>query len=105
MTPYPKTPVRQELLEAGLVVDVDDYTNYDGFHCNIRTRHLSRDELYNLVRGLGFKSNFKISLIVDNQFLRNHTRYFLRSLGKVVAEGLYNLTRDLLPKIFQPRKH
>ena len=105
LTPYPKTPVRQELLEAGLVVDVDDYTKYDGFHCNIRTRHLSRDELYNLMRGLGFKSNFKISLIVDNQFLRNHTRYFLRSLGKVVAEGLYNLTRDLLPKILQPRKH
>jgi hypothetical protein len=24
LTPYPKTPVRQELLEAGLVVDVDD---------------------------------------------------------------------------------
>jgi len=105
LTPYPKTPVRQELLEAGLVVDVDDYTKYDGCHCNIRTRHLSRDELYNLVRGLGFKSNFKISLIVDNQFLRHHTRYFLRSLGKVVAEGLYNLTRDLLPNVFQPRKH
>jgi hypothetical protein len=57
------------------------------------------------VRGLGFKSNFKISLIVNNQFLRNHMRYFLRSLGKVVAEGLYNLTRDLLPKFLQPRKY
>ena len=105
LTPYPKTPVRQELLEAGLVVNVDDYTKYDGFHCNIRTRHLSRDELYHLMRGLGFKSNFKISLIVNNQFLRNHMRYFLRSLGKVVAEGLYNLTRDLLPKFLQPRKY
>jgi radical SAM superfamily enzyme YgiQ (UPF0313 family) len=105
LTPYPKTPVRQELLDAGLVVDVDDYRKYDGCHCNIRTRHLSRDELYHLVRGLGFKSNFNISLIVNNQFLRNHMRYFLRSLGKVVAEGVYNLTRDLLPKFLQPRKH
>jgi len=105
LTPYPKTPVRQELLEAGLVVNVDDYSKYDGFHCNIRTRHLSRDELYHLMRGLGFKSNFKISLIVNNRFLRNHMRYFLSSLRKVVAEGLYNLTRDILPKFLQPRKY
>src|SRR5208337_3731919 len=105
LTPYPKTPVRQELLEAGLVVNVDDYSKYDGFHCNIRTRHLSRDELYHLMRGLGFKSNFKISLIVNNRFLRNHMRYFLRSLRNVVAEGLYNLTCDLLPKFLQPKKY
>ena len=105
LTPYPKTPVRQELLEAGLVVNADDYKDYDGFHCNIRTRHLSRDELYHLMRGLGFRSNFKISLIVNNQFLRHHMRYFLSSLGQVVAEGLYNLTRDLLPKFLQPRKY
>jgi anaerobic magnesium-protoporphyrin IX monomethyl ester cyclase len=105
LTPYPKTPVRQELLEAGLVVDVDDYTKYDGCHCNIRTRYLSRDELYHLVRGLGFKSNFNISLIINNQFLRHHMKYFLRSLGKVVAEGVYNLTRDLLPQFLQPRKY
>ncbi|MGA8570991.1 MAG: B12-binding domain-containing radical SAM protein [Desulfobaccales bacterium] len=105
LTPYPKTPVRQELLEAGLVVNADDYSQYDGFHCNIRTRHLSRDELYHLMRGLGFKSNFNISLIVNNRLLRDHVRYFLRSLGKVLAEGLYNLTRDLLPKFLQPKKY
>lgn len=104
LTPYPKTPVRQELLEAGLVVNVDNYSKYDGFHCNIRTRHLSRDELYALTRGLGFKSNFNISLIVNNQLLWNHRRYFLRCFGKVLAEGLYNLTRDLLPKFLQPKK-
>ncbi len=105
LTPYPKTPVRQELLEAGLVVNVDDYSKYDGFHCNIRTLYLSRDKLFHLMRGLGFKSNFKISLIANNLFLRNHMRYFLRSLRKVVAEGLYNLTRDLLPKFLQPRTY
>ncbi len=105
LTPYPKTPVRQELLEAGLVVNVDDYSKYDGFHCNIRTRHLSRDELYRLMRGLGFKSNFNMSLIVNNQLLWNHMRYFLRCFGKVLAEGLYNLTRDFLPKFLQPRKY
>jgi hypothetical protein len=57
------------------------------------------------VSGLGFKSNFKISLIVNNQFLRNHMKYFLRSLGKVVAEGLYNVACDLLPKFLQPKKY
>jgi hypothetical protein len=56
------------------------------------------------MRGLGFKSNFKLSLIVHNQFLRHHMRYFLRSLGKVVAEGLYNVTRSFLPKLLPPRR-
>ena len=32
LTPYPKTLVRQELMEAGLVVNADDYAKYDNFH-------------------------------------------------------------------------
>ena len=40
-TPYPKTEMRAELEEMGLVTN-NDFTRYDGLHANLKTKHLSR---------------------------------------------------------------
>jgi len=45
LTPYPKTILRDELLAEGLVTNPDDFSRYNGFWANVRTRHLSADEL------------------------------------------------------------
>jgi len=45
LTPYPKTGVRQALLDEGLVTNRYDYTRYNGMWANVKTRHLSADEL------------------------------------------------------------
>ncbi len=45
ITPYPKTPIREELLKADLVSNRDDYRKYNGFWANVRTQHLSSEEL------------------------------------------------------------
>ncbi|MFQ5862342.1 MAG: B12-binding domain-containing radical SAM protein [Candidatus Brocadiales bacterium] len=45
LTPYPKTGIREELLNAGLVANPYDFTKYNGFWANVRTKHLSQDEL------------------------------------------------------------
>ena len=45
MTPYPKTGMREQLLEQGLVVNPDDYKKYSGLWANVRTRYLSAAEL------------------------------------------------------------
>ncbi|MGI6637866.1 MAG: B12-binding domain-containing radical SAM protein [Desulfobulbus sp.] len=45
LTPYPKTGMRQQLIEAGMVVNMDDYKRYNGLWANVRTRHLSMEEL------------------------------------------------------------
>ena len=45
LTPYPKTGLRKNLMEAGLVSNVDDYKRYNGLWANVRTKHLSADEL------------------------------------------------------------
>jgi len=37
--------MREELLKAGLVTNPDDYSRYNGFWANVRTRHLSSDEV------------------------------------------------------------
>jgi anaerobic magnesium-protoporphyrin IX monomethyl ester cyclase len=49
VTPYPKTGMRDYLLSEGLVVNPDDFTRYNGMWANVRTRHLSADELHYLV--------------------------------------------------------
>jgi radical SAM superfamily enzyme YgiQ (UPF0313 family) len=43
-TPYPKTEMRGELEEMGLVTS-SDFTRYDGLHANLKTRHLSAEEV------------------------------------------------------------
>ena len=49
VTPYPKTGMRQYLLDEGLVTNPDDLTRYNGMWANVRTRHLSSEELQYLV--------------------------------------------------------
>ncbi len=48
LTPYPKTEIRQELMDAGLVTNPQDYTRYNGMWANVRTRHLSAERLHYL---------------------------------------------------------
>jgi radical SAM superfamily enzyme YgiQ (UPF0313 family) len=45
ITPYPKTGMRENLLEEGLITNTTNYKKYNGLWANVRTRHLSSDEL------------------------------------------------------------
>ncbi|MDY0282371.1 MAG: hypothetical protein RBR35_17630, partial [Salinivirgaceae bacterium] len=49
LTPYPKTGIRQHLLDEGLVTNLDDFSTYNGIWANVRTRHLDTDTLQYLV--------------------------------------------------------
>jgi hypothetical protein len=54
LTPYPQTALRQELLEAGLIANLDDYRSYNGFNGNIRTKYLDCRALETLKCNLAF---------------------------------------------------
>ena len=45
ITPYPKTQMRQELMEAGLITNDSEYRWYNGLFANVKTRFLSSEEL------------------------------------------------------------
>lgn len=49
LTPYPKTGMRQHLLDQGLVTNPDDFSTYNGIWANVRTHHLDTDTLQYLV--------------------------------------------------------
>ncbi|MFZ5569441.1 MAG: B12-binding domain-containing radical SAM protein [Thermodesulfobacteriota bacterium] len=45
LTPYPKTGMRQKLIDQGLVANRTDYKRYNGLWANVRTRHLEAEDL------------------------------------------------------------
>jgi radical SAM superfamily enzyme YgiQ (UPF0313 family) len=45
ITPYPKTGMREELLKQNLITNLYDYSKYNGFWANVRTRYLDSQEL------------------------------------------------------------
>jgi len=45
LTPYPKTVMRGQLLDQGLVTNRHDYKWYNGIWANVKTRHLDEKEL------------------------------------------------------------
>ncbi|KJS29949.1 MAG: Fe-S oxidoreductase [Desulfatitalea sp. BRH_c12] len=49
LTPYPKTGIRQDLLDAQLVTNPDNYSTYNGMWANVRTHHLDAEKLQYLV--------------------------------------------------------
>ncbi|MHB8123071.1 MAG: B12-binding domain-containing radical SAM protein [Desulfuromonadaceae bacterium] len=87
LTPYPQTLLRQELLEAGLIVNLNDFRTYNGFESNIRTKYLGCKELERLKGDLAFWGAFNLDFWVRNRLLRNHSRYFIKSIAKNI--GLY----------------
>ncbi len=55
LTPFPKTKIRDELLEQGFITNISDYTKYTGLIANIKTKTLSSQELQELRELLGFR--------------------------------------------------
>lgn len=45
LTPYPKTGMREFLLNEGLVTNKADFTKYNGLWANVKTKHLDSDRL------------------------------------------------------------
>jgi radical SAM superfamily enzyme YgiQ (UPF0313 family) len=45
LTPYPKTSLREEMRAANLIANPGDFRWYDGYFANVRTEHLSPEQL------------------------------------------------------------
>ncbi|MEW6365316.1 MAG: radical SAM protein [Acidobacteriota bacterium] len=91
LTPYPKTPLRDELISAGLVANEKDFSAYDGFTCNVRTRHLSCQELSRLLQRQLLLYNIDPQLILANQILRVQPLSLIRAAGKAALSHLRRL--------------
>lgn len=93
LTPYPKTQLREDLLEAGLVVIKDDYSKYNGFSCVVKTKHMSREELYRAKKIECFKPYFNLKMIWNNYFLRNSGKEMVINELKNIKMLISNVIR------------
>ena len=91
ITPYPKTVLREEMLAADLVVNKDDFSQYNGFSCVVRTNHLSRDELYKAKKIECLKPYFNLKMIWNNHFIRNYSLAFITHELKTIGMLLFNI--------------
>ena len=55
LTPHPGTVIREELIEKGLVTNLNDYSRYTGFDACVKTNHLSSDRLNQLRDEIGYR--------------------------------------------------
>jgi radical SAM superfamily enzyme YgiQ (UPF0313 family) len=91
LTPYPKTGAREEMLQLGLVTNVNDFTKYNGFWANIKTYHLTSEDL----QFSRWKHNKEYSDIVCTTpaFIKN---YPLGYLYRIYIQRPYRRLKNLL---------
>lgn len=96
ITPYPKTGMRDILIKEGLVTNTTDFSKYNGFWANVRTKHLSSEDLqflrWKYKRKYStffkttpvFKANFAAINLLRIILLRPYYRLknFITSIGK-----------------------
>ena len=66
LTPYPKTELRRQLLERGLVTNADDLDRCNGFIPNVRTEHLSERDLARIMTSAGIHLYWDPRYILQN---------------------------------------
>jgi anaerobic magnesium-protoporphyrin IX monomethyl ester cyclase len=93
LTPHQKTEIREELLDMGLVTNIDNYNTYEGFTANVRTKYLTTHELYETVNKMYdiYASNPRFFIL--NQIRKSYPKYFWSIAFKQIAHAICNLTK------------
>jgi radical SAM superfamily enzyme YgiQ (UPF0313 family) len=85
LTPYPRTEMREELVAEGLVTNPDDLTRYNGYIANVRTRHLSSDEIARTMLWEGLKLYFDPRAGLKSRFFHDYPEFRGRMLRNNLA--------------------
>jgi anaerobic magnesium-protoporphyrin IX monomethyl ester cyclase len=99
LTPYPRTLTREELLADGLVTNTKDYSLYNGFTCNVRTRYLTNLQLNRAIFWNGLRLYFNPRYLARSRFW--HFRFSL--LPALLANNIRYLSGALRGRIFMSR--
>ncbi|OHD05644.1 MAG: hypothetical protein A2086_02460 [Spirochaetes bacterium GWD1_27_9] len=79
VTPYPKTKIRESYKKMNLITNETDFTKYDGYWANIRTKHLTSYEL-EYYKILKLKKNRLLKFNLNFLTLRTKPLLFLKHL-------------------------
>ena len=99
LTPYPRTQTRQELADSHLITNADDFSLYNGFTCNIRTRKLPRRQLNRAIFWNGLRLYFHPRYLSRSRFWR----FRATVIPALLANNLSYLAGSLTGKVFISR--
>jgi radical SAM superfamily enzyme YgiQ (UPF0313 family) len=97
LTPYPKTEMREQLVREGLVTNPDDLSRYNGYIANVRTRHLSSDQIARAMLWEGLKLYFDPRAARRSRFVKDFPGFragLLRNNLKLFEAGRNELFRS-----------
>jgi|WetSurMetagenome_2_1015567.scaffolds.fasta_scaffold00853_15 anaerobic magnesium-protoporphyrin IX monomethyl ester cyclase len=99
LTPYPKTKTREELHAQSLITNKEDFSLYNGFTCNVRTRHLDNRQLNRAIFLNGLFLYFNPRYLISSRFWN----FRLSLIPALIANNLRYLTGALRGRIFASR--
>ena len=84
LTPHLKTELRDELLREGLVTNPSDYSRYNHYHSNVRTRHLTDGQLYAIRNRLDAKYPLDSGSFI--RLMKAYPRFFSGLMIKMIMD-------------------
>jgi radical SAM superfamily enzyme YgiQ (UPF0313 family) len=79
LTPYVKTEIREELIEMGLVTNVDNFDNYEALTANVRTKHLTSQDIERILRKMYDAYLVNPRYIMFTQIRKQYPKYFWKT--------------------------
>jgi len=100
ITPHPKTKIREELDNLGLITNPDDYTRYDCWEVNVKTKHLSTEQIYKIRYDMNIRY-FRESRVIFS-LIKEYPFYF----SKLIPKWLFIKPSDVFNSIYNkfPKK-
>jgi radical SAM superfamily enzyme YgiQ (UPF0313 family) len=80
ITPHPKTKIREELSKLGLITNPDDYTRYDCWEVNVKTKYLSTEQIYKIRHEMNYRYLMESGAIYN--LIREYPFYFSKLIPK-----------------------
>jgi len=89
VTPYPKTRLREELAGQGLIVNLNEYSKYDCFHPNTKTKSLTSDQVSFLHWKICEKWFDNLKWLKYNKIKKHYPTYHIKMVTKTWPKHLW----------------
>ncbi len=93
LTPHARTRLRDELLAENLVTNPDDFSTYHGFAANVKTKHLSSEEIDRIVERMYNAYHTNLTYLKFMQVRTIYPVYFWKRLVTGFTSAILDLAR------------
>ncbi len=85
LTPFPGTVIRKELSEMNLITNQNDYSKYNMYYANVRTKYLTDKELSETVHKMDYAFLLESGAIW--RLIKKHPAFIISIIVKVLKES------------------